>query len=82
MRALYVSLRFFAVALTSPIILLCVVAVAILHPADCIRGHFRAPLRIWLGVLDWVQDNPVGYTFWERYEAPVMLDEIAVHHEE
>jgi len=24
----------------------------------------------------------VGYSYWEHYEAPVMLDEIVVHHDE
>jgi hypothetical protein len=24
----------------------------------------------------------VGYSYWEQYEAPIMLDEIAVHHDE
>jgi hypothetical protein len=24
----------------------------------------------------------VGYSYWEQYQAPVMLDEIVVHHDE
>jgi len=35
-----------------------------------------------MSVLDWIKGIPVGYSYWEQYEAPTMLDEIAVHHDE
>lgn len=82
MRALYVSLRLLAIAVFSPILLLCVVAVTLIHPVAAVRYRFRAAVRMWMGLVDWVKDKPVGYTYWERYEAPVMLAEIEVHHEE
>ena len=28
------------------------------------------------------QGIPVGYSYWEQYQAPSMLDEIEVHHDE
>jgi hypothetical protein len=45
-------------------------------------GMFHVPLRVWMNVLDWIKGLPVGYSYWEQYQAPLMLDEIAVHHEE
>ncbi len=50
-----------------------------LHPEDT----FRRPLalRLLMNASDWVQGLPVGYSYWECYQAPAMLDEIAVHHE-
>jgi len=35
-----------------------------------------------MSVGDWVKGLPVGYSYWERYQAPAMLDEIVVHHED
>ena len=35
-----------------------------------------------MNVADWVKGIPVGYSYWEQYEAPAMLDEIVVHHED
>jgi hypothetical protein len=32
--------------------------------------------------MDWSRGIPVGYSYWEQYEAPLMLDEIEVHHDE
>jgi hypothetical protein len=29
-----------------------------------------------------MRDIPIGYTYWVQYQAPVMLDEIVVHHDE
>ena len=46
------------------------------------RSGLRTPLRVWMGVLDWARGIPVGYSYWEQYEAPIMLDEIVVHHDE
>jgi hypothetical protein len=31
---------------------------------------------------DWANGIPVGYSYWERYLAPAMLDQIVVHHHE
>ncbi len=39
-------------------------------------------LRLWMSVLDWMKGIPIGYTYWVQYQAPAMLDEIAVHHDE
>ena len=33
-------------------------------------------------VADWVKGLPTGYSYWVKYQAPAMLDEIAVHHED
>jgi hypothetical protein len=35
-----------------------------------------------MSVMDWVRGIPIGYSYWVRYDAPSMLDEIVVHHEE
>ncbi len=45
------------------------------RPARVMRG-------LWMNVCDWVKGIPVGYSYWEQYEAPVMLDQIVVHHDE
>jgi hypothetical protein len=82
MPRLYVCLRLLAVAVTFPVIVLYIVAATLLHPIKAVRQGFRTPLRLWMCVLDWVKGVPVGYSYWEQYEAPPMLDEIAVHHDE
>lgn len=82
MRRLYTYLRLLAVVVASPLVLLCIAAAVLLHPLDAIRNRFRIVLRIWMSVTDWVKGIPVGYSYWETYEAPVMLDEIVVHHDE
>ena len=82
MRRVYVTLRLLAVVLVCPLIALYIVAATLLHPIAAIRDRFRTALRLWLNIIDWVKDIPVGYTYWERYEAAVMLDEIVVHHED
>ena len=90
MARLYFCLRLFAVLVAFPAILLYIAAATLLHAAGAfvgssryIRSSFmRVPLRLWMNVLDWVKQLPVGYSYWEQYEAPVMLDEIAVHHDE
>jgi hypothetical protein len=82
MRRVYISLRLVAVASISPVIALYIAAATLLHPVDAVRYRFRTALRLWMNVTDWIKGIPVGYSYWEQYEAPVMLDEIAVHHEE
>jgi hypothetical protein len=82
MQSLYRCLRVLAVAVAFPVILAYVIVVIVLHPIASFRSGFHPPLRVWMGVLDWAKGVPVGYTYWERYQAPSMLDEIAVHHDE
>jgi hypothetical protein len=82
MRPLYLYLRLLAVALAFPAIVMYIAAATLAHPIAAIRNRFRAGLRIWMSVTDWIRGIPVGYSYWEQYEAPIMLDEIAVHHEE
>ena len=79
---LYLYLRMLAVALASPVIVVYVAAAILMHPIAAFRNRFRSALRIWMNVLDWIKGIPVGYSYWEQYEAPIMLDEIAVHHDE
>jgi hypothetical protein len=87
MSRLYFCLRLSAIAVAFPAIVL-YIAGATLAQAVGSRGRrsrassLRVPLRIWLSVMDWTKGIPVGYTYWVQYEAPVMLDEIAVHHDE
>lgn len=75
-------LRLLAVAVAFPAILLYIFAIAALHPGLAFRGRLRTPLRIWMSALDWAKGIPVGYSYWEQYEAPSMLDEIVVHHDD
>ena len=90
MPRLYFCLRILAVALASPAIALYIVAATLLHAIGALgraahaprTSSLRVPLRIWLSVLDWIKGIPVGYSYWEQYEAPVMLDEIEVHHDD
>ena len=82
MRRVYLYLRLLAVALAIPAIVGYIAVATLMHPMAALRGRFRGALRIWMSVLDWIKGIPVGYTYWEQYEAPVMLDEIAVHHDE
>ena len=82
MSRLYFCLRVIALALAFPAILLYMLAATL---ARCVRGFrsgLRTPLRLWLSVADWAKGIPIGYSYWEQYEAPIMLDEIAVHHDE
>lgn len=84
MPRLYFCLRLVAVALASPVIAIYIVATAsarYLSPSPRGRRN-REVLRLWMSVCDWVKGVPVGYSYWEQYEAPVMLDEIVVHHDE
>ena len=89
MSRLLFCLRLLAIAIAFPAIALYIAgatlveAVASLGRKSRVHGSsLRVPLRIWLSVMDWTRGIPVGYTYWEQYEAPVMLDEIAVHHDD
>jgi hypothetical protein len=82
MRRLYFCLRLLAVAVAFPAILAYIVLAALLHPRALLQKGFGTPRRIWMGVLDWVKGIPVGYSYWEQFQAPTMLDEIAVHHDD
>jgi hypothetical protein len=85
MPRLYSYLRLIAVAVASPIIAIYIVAVAGVRYVGAVqRGSRRTReiLRLWMNVGDWIKGIPVGYSYWEQYEAPVMLDEIVVHHDE
>ena len=89
MPRLYLCLRVLAVAAAFPAIALYILMATLIHALSSLgggsglaRSSLRVPLRIWMGVLDWTKAIPVGYSYWEQYEAPVMLDEIVVHHDE
>jgi hypothetical protein len=85
MPRLYLCLRLLVVAVASPVIAIYVlVAAAIRYVAPSRRGarRTREILRLWMSVGDWVKGIPVGYSYWVQYQAPVMLDEIVVHHDE
>ena len=82
MSRLYFCLRLVAVAVAFPAILLYILAVTLVRSIRAFRSGLRTPLRVWMGVLDWAKGIPVGYSYWEQYEAPIMLDEIVVHHDE
>jgi len=82
MRRLHVYLRLLAVALALPAIVVYIAAATLVHPIAAFRNRFRTALRIWMSVVDWIKGIPVGYSYWEQYQAPIMLDEIAVHHDE
>ena len=76
------AFRLLAVATMMPVIALVLLGAALLHPVASVRGKFHPSLRLWMNVLDWVKGIPIGYTYWVQYQAPAMLDEIAVHHDE
>jgi len=82
MSRLHFCLRLLAVAVVFPAILLYIMAATLVRSIRDFRSGLRTPLRVWMGVLDWARGIPVGYSYWEHYEAPVMLDEIVVHHDE
>jgi hypothetical protein len=82
MVRLVYSLRLLAVIVVSPVLLLGVVITCVLHPVDTCRRPLQRPLRLLMNASDWVKGLPVGYSYWERYQAPAMLDEIVVHHED
>lgn len=76
------SLRLLAVIVVSPILLLGILIACALHPVDTFHHPLQRPLRLSMNCSDWVKGLPVGYSYWERYQAPAMLDEIVVHHED
>jgi hypothetical protein len=90
MPRLYFCLRLIAIAIAFPAIVLYIAGATLVQaavsfarrPQTARSSSLRMPLRIWLSVMDWTRGIPVGYSYWEQYEAPVMLDEIAVHHDE
>ena len=85
MPRLYFCLRLVAVAIALPFIAIHILTAVVLHLAGFSRRggrSSRVALRIWMSVCDWVKGIPVGYSYWEQYEAPVMLDEIVVHHDD
>ncbi len=82
MVRLVCTLRLLAAIVVSPILLLGVIIASLLHPVDTVRRPLQRPLRLLMNASDWVKGMPVGYSYWERYQAPAMLDEIVVHHED
>jgi hypothetical protein len=89
MPRLYFCLRVFAVAIAFPAIAFYIFVATLIDAVRSLgggsrssRSSLRVPVRIWMSVLDWSKGIPVGYSYWEQYEAPVMLDEIVVHHDE
>ena len=82
MVRLVYTLRLFAVIVTSPFLLLGMIIACTLHPVETYRRPAQRPRRLLMNTSDWVKGLPVGYSYWERYQAPAMLDEIAVHHED
>jgi hypothetical protein len=75
-------LRLLAVIVVSPFLLLGIALVCLLHPVETFRRPLQRPLRLLMNSSDWVKGLPVGYSYWERYQAAAMLDEIVVHHED
>ena len=82
MPRLYLYLRIVAVVIGFPVILIYIAAATVVRSLSSLRSGLRTPLRIWMSIVDWVKGIPVGYSYWEQYEAPIMLDEIVVHHDE
>lgn len=82
MHRLTFSLRIFAVAVSLPAIVLVIVCRTLLHPITSLKTKFHVALRLWMSVMDWIKGIPIGYSYWVQYQAPMMLDEIAVHHDE
>ncbi len=85
MPRLYFCLRLIAAAIASPVIGMYILGSAVVQLLGFSRRSSpptRVMLRLWMSVCDWVKGIPVGYSYWEQYEAPVMLDHIVVHHDE
>ncbi|MGA2370258.1 MAG: hypothetical protein ACLPPV_14780 [Candidatus Korobacteraceae bacterium] len=82
MSRLHFCLRLLAIAVAFPAILVYIMAVTLVRSITEFPSGLRTPLRVWMGLLDWAKGIPVGYSYWEHYEAPIMLDEIVVHHDE
>jgi hypothetical protein len=75
-------LRCTAVVVAFPVIAVVILCATLLHPINSVRTKFHTSLRLWMSVLDWVKEIPIGYTYWVQYQAPMMLDEIVVHHDD
>jgi hypothetical protein len=82
MRGWVCILRLLAVVLISPVLVLGMVVTSLLHPVETFRHPLQRPLRLCMNLADWIKGLPVGYSYWEKYQAPAMLDQIAVHHED
>jgi len=76
------ALRCTAVVVAFPVIAMVILCATLLHPINSVRTKFHTSLRLWMSVLDWVKEIPIGYTYWVQYQAPMMLDEIVVHHDD
>ena len=82
MHRLRLALRLLAVAVCFPVIVLVIACTTLLHPIASLKSGFHTSLRLWMSVMDWVKGVPIGYSYWVQYEAPSMLDEIVVHHDD
>ena len=90
MSRLYLCLRVFAVAVALPVMALYIFGAALWcalytlarDPGRAKTRSMRLALRLWMSVMDWTKGLPVGYSYWEQYLAPHMLDEIEVHHDD
>ena len=85
MPRLNFCVRLLGVALAFPAIIAYIAVASIWHRIRSPRNGtrtLRVALRLWMSVCDWIKGIPIGYSYWVQYEAPVMLDEIAVHHDE
>ena len=82
MQRLQLHARLLAVVLASPAILVYLAVVALAGLVGSASARSWTPLRSWMSVMDWVKGIPVGYSYWEQFEAPSMVDEIAVHHDD
>ena len=82
MHRLRLALRLLAVAVCFPVIVLVIACTTLLHPIASLKSRFHTSLRLWMSVMDWVKGVPIGYSYWVQYEAPSMLDEIVVHHDD
>jgi hypothetical protein len=82
MSRLHFCLRLLAVAVAFPAILLYILAATLVRSIREFRSGLRTPLAGVDGSARLGKGIPVGYSYWEHYEAPVMLDEIVVHHDE
>ena len=82
MHRLTFFLRVLAVTVSFPVIVLVIAGATLLHPITSMKTKFHTTLRLWMSVMDWIKGIPIGYTYWVQYQAPSMLDEIAVHHDE
>jgi hypothetical protein len=82
MQRLYFYSRLLVVVLAFPAILVYIALLTAHDLLDSSPAWSRTPLRLWMSVADWAKNIPVGYSYWEQFEAPSMVDEIAVHHDD